>query len=89
MFEIPICNIKGSPFCAVTLLKKHFSLYPGEPDGPLFYKFKAGVQVPVKYKETLSYFKRMSALIGKDPSTVGLHSLNDQVLSSCTRLEFH
>lgn len=75
VLDIPICTIKGSPFCPVSLLKKHFSLYPGDPNGPLFYKLTAGRKVPVRYKETLSYFKRMSALIGKDPSTIGLHSL--------------
>lgn len=75
VLEIPICNLKGSPFCAVSLLKKHFSLYPGDPNGPLFYKLKGGHQVPVKYKETLNFFKKMSSLIGKDPTSFGLHSL--------------
>lgn len=75
VLEIPICYIHGSPFCAVSLLKSHFSKYPGVPDGPLFYKMKGKLQVPVKYQETLSYLKKMSFLIGKDPSTIELHSL--------------
>lgn len=75
VLEIPICSIPGSPFCAVSLVKSHFSKYPGDPNAPLFYRPKGKFQVPVRYKETLSYFKKMSSLIGKDPSTIGLHSL--------------
>lgn len=75
VLEIPICIISGSPFCAVTLLRQHFREYPASGDSPLFYKRVLGVQVPVRYRESLKFLKQMSSRIGKDPTTVGLHSL--------------
>lgn len=38
ILEVPINKLDNSPFCAVSLLKKHFTEFPAPADGPLFYK---------------------------------------------------
>lgn len=75
VLELPICVIQGSKFCAVSLLKEHFTKYPADGDSPLFLKRVAGHCVPIKYREVLSFLKRQCKNIGKDPSDIGLHSL--------------
>ena len=74
--QIPITVVEGSPLCAVSLLRSHFSLFPGHPDGPLFYKrTSAGNILPVKYQDVLRFLKLVVAKIGKNPDSVGLHSM--------------
>lgn len=75
ILEVPICTIPGSVFCAVIFLRNHFKNLSSDGSSPLFLKRVNGVQVPIKYREMLSFLKVMSAKIGKDPTTVGLHSL--------------
>lgn len=75
ILEVPINTLSDSPFCAVSLLRKHFAEFPAPLDGPLFYRRVGSTQKPVKYRDVLNYLKTMSKKIGKDPSTVGLHSL--------------
>ena len=36
--QIPVLSIAGSPLCAVTFLKEHFSKFPGGLDDLLLYK---------------------------------------------------
>lgn len=75
VLEIPIKAIPGSKFCAVYWLRAHFARFPAGPDDPLFFKEVNGKRVVIKYKEVLAFLKRMSKVVGKDPSTIGLHSL--------------
>lgn len=75
VLEVHINGLPGSKFCAVSLLREHFARFPAEQDEPLFMKRVEGQIVPIKYKEVLAFLKKMLSLVGKDPTTVGLHSL--------------
>ena len=75
VLEIPVNSIPGSPLCAVSLLKHHFSLFPGGPDSFLLYKHTPKGNIPITYGDLLSFLKDLVSRIGLDPKDVGLHSL--------------
>ena len=72
---IPLTHLGSSAFCAVSLLKDHFSKFPGPSNGPLFYKRCGHSNVPLLYGDVLKFLKAFVCRIGMDPSDVGLHSL--------------
>ena len=70
--RIPVCTVKDSPLCAVSALRKHFHDCPAPGDSPIFVFHNGSL---VLYSHVMGFLKRLSALIGKDPDSVGLHSL--------------
>lgn len=73
--QIPIYYVQDPAFCVVTMLLKHFALFPAPSSSPLFLKRKGKKLVPVTYHELLEFIKVCVARIGMKPSDVGLHSL--------------
>ena len=53
--QIPVLSIPGSPLCAVTFLKEHFSKFPGGPDDLLLYKDTLKGRQPVLYRDLNSF----------------------------------
>lgn len=71
VLRLPVYISSGSPLCAVSQLRYHWSKVPGKPDDPLFMCNK----YPLLYRDVLSYVKLLVERIGLDPSHAGLHSL--------------
>ena len=73
---IPITLAVGSPFCAVSLLRAHFSATSGlGPDSPAFMIRKEAKLVPLTYSALLRYLKSLLKKSGLETENVGLHSL--------------
>lgn len=73
--EILVFEMRGSPSCAVTLLKGHFELYTTDGNSPLFRKPGNGGSPPLLYRDVLQALKGLIHSLGMNDSEVGLHSL--------------
>ena len=83
--KLPITYAPGSPLCAVFWLQQHFQDIPvRDASSTLFLVTKGSGHVPLSYSKVLSYIKLLLREIGRDPESVGLHSLR-RAGSSCMR----
>lgn len=73
--QIPIYYAKDPAFCVVSMLLKHFALFPAPGSSPLLMKRGSRGLVPVTYHDLLGFIKMCVGKIGLKPSEVGLHSL--------------
>ena len=74
--RVPITLARGSPLCAVTWVRKHFSDVPHpDPDCPAFMLTGAGSPKPLTYSKLLGYLKTLLLRANLESDRVGCHSL--------------
>ena len=74
--RVPVTFSAGSPLCAVTWLKRHFSDVPNyDPDCPAFLLSGSGSPKPLTYGKLLAFLKTLLVRAGLDSARVGCHSL--------------
>ena len=73
---VPLTYAPGSPLCAASLIKRHFSEAPASsPDSPAFLLRSSGLLTPLTYPVLLKYLKRLLCVVGMDLPGSGVHSL--------------
>ena len=74
--NVPITWAKGSPLCAVSLIRAHFAATPDQgPDSPAFVVRKGPSWVPLTYSVLLKFLKALLKKAGIVSENTGLHSL--------------
>lgn len=69
--EILIFTVSTSPLCAVTLLKRHWDMFPAPPDSPLFRKPARDGSTILLYSNVLGVLKKLVRNIGLDGDLCG------------------
>ena len=72
---VPITLTPGSPLCAATLVRLHWSDAPASPDSPAFLVTKGGSRTPLTYPALLKFTKKLIKSAGVNPERAGIHSL--------------